>query len=86
MLGEYIFAYLDSLVVSTVPLRILTFSFHAGFKVHIAECVFLKSRVKFLEHIMNSEDIRTMDDTEFVHIESYQIYFFLGLSGYFVYF
>ena len=70
MLGENIFAYLDDILVVSKDLpshfthlySVWDTLFHAGLKVNVTKCSFLKTQIKFLGHMVDSEGIRTMDD------------------------
>ena len=97
LLGDGVFAYLDDIVVVSRDMdthfhkltEVLTRLCHAGLKVKLSKCHFLKKRLTFLGHVVDADGLHTSDDkikavkhfpcpTSVTELKS-----FLGLSGYY---
>ncbi len=96
MLGNSVYAYLDDIIASKSleshlhTLRSVFQRLHeAGLRVKLPKCEFLKSKITFLGHVVDSEGIHTMDDKVSAVKHSPQpgsienVRSFLGLPGYY---
>ena len=97
LLGDGVFAYLDDIVVVSKDMAshfdkltsVFTRLCHAGLKVKLSKCHFLKKRLTFLGHVVDSSGLHTSDD-KIVAVKNFprpktitELKSFLGLSGYY---
>ena len=97
ILGQGVFAYLDDVIVVSPDMEthfarlqeVLARISQAGLKIKLAKCHFLRKRLAFLGHVVDSDGLHTSDDkikavrdfprpTTVTELKS-----FLGLSGYY---
>ena len=97
LLGKTVFAYLDDIIISSKDAHshfqdlrsVLTRLQDAGLKVKLSKCEFLKSKISFLGHVVDSAGIHTMDD-KVTAVKNFpqpksadNVRSFLGLAGYY---
>ena len=97
ILGNGVFAYLDDIIVVSQDMEthfqrlndVLARLAHAGLKVKLSKCNFLRKRLTFLGHVVDANGLHTSDDKvaavkNFPRPETVkQLKSFLGLSGYY---
>ena len=97
MLGSEVHAYLDDLIICSKDAnghfqaleKVLLKLREAGLKAKLSKCEFLKSKIQFLGHMVDSEGIHTLPDKvsavrEFPRPENADhVRSFLGLAGYY---
>ena len=97
MLGNSVYAYLDDIIIASKSVEshlqtlrsVLQRLHEAGLRVKLSKCEFLKSRITFLGHVVDSEGIHTMDDKvsavkNFPQPRTIEnVRSFLGLAGYY---
>ena len=97
LLGKTVFAYLDDIIVASKNAKshfedlrsVLSRLQEAGLKAKLSKCEFLKSKISFLGHVVDSEGIHTMDD-KVTAVRNFpqpktadNVRSFLGLAGYY---
>ncbi len=97
LIGNGMFCYLDDLIIVSKDLQshlhkldlVFTKIEEAGLKAKLSKCDFLKSRIKFLGHVVDGEGIHTVDSkiNAVKHFPTPQnvenVRSFLGLPGYY---
>ena len=97
ILGNGVFAYLDDLIVVSRDMEthfqrlndVFARLAHAGLKVKLTKCNFLRKRITFLGHVVDANGLHTSDD-KIAAVKNFprpssvtQLKSFLGLSGYY---